>query len=333
MAVIVVMITFAAVLMKDEYGRFLLSDANYGLQALITEDQNTEDDGVNLFIGSSMFRQGLDIRTMEKQLPGRSYILSYNGNQAFLEYDEIKYLINHHVKIRHIYMDMYAYAMQEIPWVHDEKIFMETDLPFKVSVWQQIQGSGSFGDFWKMFVTSDNDMLLSWPVSYPQVNALFYRGGNITVNGGTPSESFAAEIKTAEGVKQVTVKEKLQAAQLNTLQEEYTKKLIRLCKDHQIEVSYIETPKFILVENDPDYTAIMLAFAQLLEQNQTKFHLTESTSQAMGEAGKFSCQMENIPFDSTQAEYFIDSIHLSSEGRKVYTESMLNTIGGDADAQ
>lgn len=47
----------------------------------------------NLFIGSSMFRQGLDIDVLEERLEGSSYILSYNGNQPALMAMELQYLL------------------------------------------------------------------------------------------------------------------------------------------------------------------------------------------------------------------------------------------------
>ena len=66
------------IFVKNEYAR-LLPVSTYGMQAAVAQGE-TE----NLFIGSSMFRQGLSIDVLEEELPGTSYILSYNGNQPAL---------------------------------------------------------------------------------------------------------------------------------------------------------------------------------------------------------------------------------------------------------
>ena len=65
-------IALALILAKNEYAR-LLPASTYGIQAAIRKECVD-----NLFIGSSMFRQGLDIDVLEEKLPGSSYILSYN---------------------------------------------------------------------------------------------------------------------------------------------------------------------------------------------------------------------------------------------------------------
>ena len=68
-------ITLLAVFMKNEYGS-IFSGTTCGIPAAI--EQKEID---HLFIGSSMFRLGLDIDVLEEKLDGNVYILSYNGNQ------------------------------------------------------------------------------------------------------------------------------------------------------------------------------------------------------------------------------------------------------------
>ena len=55
---------------KNEYARLLMSDANYGLQALIVRSTQSgragTEESYDLYVGSSMFRQGLDVEELEK---------------------------------------------------------------------------------------------------------------------------------------------------------------------------------------------------------------------------------------------------------------------------
>ena len=77
----------------------------------------------HLFIGSSMFRQGLDIDALEENLDGSVYVLSYNGNQPVFMAKELEYLIDHGVKIKNLYIDFYAYTLTAVPWISDTKCF------------------------------------------------------------------------------------------------------------------------------------------------------------------------------------------------------------------
>ena len=80
-------IALILILIKNEYARCLPA-STYGMQAAIRKERVD-----NLFIGSSMFRQGLDIDVLEVELPGSSYILSYNGNQPALMALELQYML------------------------------------------------------------------------------------------------------------------------------------------------------------------------------------------------------------------------------------------------
>ena len=80
-------IALALIFIKNEYARCLPA-STYGMQAAIRKGSTD-----NLFIGSSMFRQGLDIDVLEAELPGSSYILSYNGNQPALMALELQYML------------------------------------------------------------------------------------------------------------------------------------------------------------------------------------------------------------------------------------------------
>ena len=107
---------------KNEYGR-LLPASTYGMQAAIRKGEID-----HLFIGSSMFRQGLSIDVLEEELEGSAYILSYNGNQpAFMDM-ELEYMLKEGLKIQNLYIDLYPYTAAATPWLSDTKILLDTDL-------------------------------------------------------------------------------------------------------------------------------------------------------------------------------------------------------------
>lgn len=322
-------VCLALVLVKNEYSRFLLSDANYGIQALISRSERMKDEGNgaswDLYLGSSMFRQGLDINELEKNTEGerQTYILSYNGAQPFLIYYELQYLLAKGVPIHSVSIDMFANAMLEDPWVEDTRLFLDTGLPFKLKLWSAMysEGGADAADFWEMMVTSNNEKLLAWFVDYPVVNDSFYNGGNLVQNTGASREQLD-RYRGAVGRKETIFS-------MNDYQKDYLKKIIQLCRDNGIEVTFIETPKYSTANREQAYTDIMHAYCQLLREYGIEYYLTESTVVSLknysGENDSMNAD-HVIPFDVENPSLFIDNIHLSSEGRTVFTRALTEVM-------
>ena len=115
---------------KNEYAR-LLPVSSYGMQAAIRKKSID-----HLFIGSSMFRQGLSIDVLEEELEGNVYILSYNGNQPAFMAMELEYMLREGLEIGTLYVDLYPYTAAATPWISDTKILLDTDLSFKLDAWR-----------------------------------------------------------------------------------------------------------------------------------------------------------------------------------------------------
>lgn len=168
-------IALALIFIKNEYARCLPA-STYGMQAAIRKGSTD-----NLFIGSSMFRQGLDIDVLEEELPGSTYILSYNGNQPALMAMELQYMLEQGLEIQNLYIDLYPYTAAADPWISDTKILLDTDLKFKAKAWRLISNStgASFGDFYEFFVTANNEQLLTYPLNNKIVSSQFRDGGSL----------------------------------------------------------------------------------------------------------------------------------------------------------
>lgn len=307
--VITFLIAALLISLKNEYSRYLLGGANYGMQAIIDNYGNKDKKGLNLFVGSSMFRQGLDIYELQQSFGDDTYILSYNGNQPFLEYYEIKYLIDNDVIIDSLYLDMYVFSMQSNPWIQDSKIFLDTDTDFKVQVWDKlcIYNETDFSNFWEMFITSNNYELLTWPITYPIINNRFFRGGNITSN--VPASKNGLD---EAGNDYSTV-------DFNKVQISYLEQLIDLCRQNNIKITFIETPKYYSVGESDEYLKLMSKYESILDENNISYYLSNSTYQKNDD--KTSDIAGVIDFDNTSADYYIDTLHLSSDGRVAFTDA------------
>ena len=289
------------VLVKNEYAR-LLPVSTYGMQAAIAQGE-TE----NLFIGSSMFRQGLSIDVLEEGLPGSSYILSYNGNQPALMAMELEYMLEEGLEVKSLYIDLYPYTAAADPWLSDTKLLLDTDLDFKLRAWDLMRRSSgaSFSDFYEFFVTANNEQLLTYPVNNALVSSQFRNGGTLLEQAGKTREELYAlgTLGSRDG--------------LNEVQVEGYRRLAALAEEYDLNLYFLETPKYERMYADEDYLEL---YGLCLE---TVCGLEKEWS------GKGSFRLicaEDLEFDSSDAGNFQDLIHLSAAGRTEYTRLLCGAV-------
>ncbi|MCI8994612.1 MAG: hypothetical protein HFI30_02850 [Lachnospiraceae bacterium] len=288
-AVISFLLALGVLGIKNEYARYL-PGGSYGMKPLV------ETGGAkHVFIGSSMFRQGLDIRVLEEELGDSVYILSYNGNQPLFMAMELSYLLDQGVEISHLYVDLYGYTAASSPWISDTKILLDTDLDFKWATWDQMKeyNHTSLLDFYELFVTANNEQLLTWPVHSRLLASQFYKGGTLVYSGGTTREALDYSLGEREGV--------------HPAQEAGYKEIIRLAREQDISLTFIETPKYASMEGDETYTKLVSQCLKAVE-------------------GAPVVLAREVEFDNTDPCSFQDLIHLSSQGREEYTRELCRAI-------
>lgn len=286
---------FLLVVLKNEYAR-LLPVSTYGMQAAI-ERGETE----NLFIGSSMFRQGLSIDVLEEELPGSSYILSYNGNQPALMAMELAYMLEEGLEVKNLYIDLYPYTAAADPWISDTKILLDTDLDFKIQAWRLMaENSGaSFSDFFEFFVTANNEQLLTYPINNALVSSQFRNGGTLLQQEGSTREELYAlgMLGSRNG--------------LHEAQMEGYGKIAALAEEYGLNLYFLETPKYERMYADPDYMELYQLCLEEVQRLKAEWN----------GSGSFEVLCaEDLDFDSSDAGNFQDLIHLSSAGRTEYTQ-------------
>lgn len=282
---IVLVVCLLLILVKNQYSSWLLTDSNFGMPPLIKKGHVD-----NLFIGTSMFRQGLDIDLLEENFED-SYILAYNGNQPYLEYLTLKKILDDGVTVNNLYVDMYAYSLFATPALSDDKLLLEMNMKEKYELFKLISEEDTAKIFVQMFVSSNNELLLTWPVSYPMINDTFKQGGTLNETVGKSKEEM-------DDLEIPSIGE-----EVNFVQLEYTVKLIELCRDNNINLSFIETPKYVKIASDNKYQSAMDAYAKLMDDNHVDY-----------------VRMVDIGFDNSNPSYYIDLIHLSSAGRSEFTK-------------
>ena len=289
------------VLVKNEYAR-LLPVSTYGMQAAIAQGE-TE----NLFIGSSMFRQGLSIDVLEEGLPGSSYILSYNGNQPALMAMELEYMLEEGLEVKSLYIDLYPYTAAADPWLSDTKLLLDTDLDFKLRAWELMRRSSgaSFSDFYEFFVTANNEQLLTYPVNNALVSSQFRNGGTLLEQAGKTREELYAlgTLGSRDGLNQVQV--------------EGYRRLAALAEEYDLNLYFLETPKYERMYADEDYLELYGLCLETVRGLEKEWN------------GKGSFRIicaEDLDFDSSDAGNFQDLIHLSAAGRTEYTRLLCGAV-------
>jgi len=307
---LVVGVCSALVLLKNEYACLLLRNSTYGFSPLISGSSKAG----TLFMGSSMLRQGLDIYALESKFPD-SWILAYNGNQPVFEYEELLYLERHHFVPQRVFLDMYAFSVVAPSKVSDDRIFLHTDLRFKMELWKRLSANGDMplSALWQMFVTSNNENLLTWFLHKPLIEKRYHRGGNILEVAGRDSVTILQSPEM--DISQLTLRKEQVVA---------IREIVGFCRQHDIQLAFIETPKYQRVV-DSRYLSIMESYGALLDSLQVPYYLSEETAKKLPQ-GSISENVTVVPFNSSDPKFFLDYIHLSSDGRREYSKALMESL-------
>ena len=294
--VVAVLVAVALVIvLKNQYGS-VFAGKTYGMPALLKQGEVD-----HLFIGSSMFRQGLDIDALEENLDGSVYILSYNGNQPVFMAKELEYLLENGLQVKNLYIDFYAYTLTAVPWISDTKMFLDTDLNFKIDAFKTMAEYSDVGfkDFYEMFVTANNEQILMYPINNAIVSSQFRNGGSLLSLAGKSEEHLdTLDLGVRDG--------------LFDSQVAGYDKIVELAKAYDVNLLFIETPKYEKLLNDT-------------REGCYKDLLEEMILWAEG-AGADYLLAEEFTFDHARGANFQDLIHLSAEGRREYCVKLAEWI-------
>lgn len=291
---VLVAVTLVIVL-KNQYGS-IFAGTTFGMPAVIEKEEID-----HLFIGSSMFRQGLDIDALEENLDGSVYILSYNGNQPVFMAKELEYMLERGLQVKNLYIDFYAYTLTAVPWISDTKMFLDTDLSFKLDAWKLMSEHNevNLNDFYEMFVTANNEQILMYPINNALVSSQFRNGGSKLYMAGQTTE----HLDTLD----LGVRDGLFESQLAGYD-----KIVELAEEYDINLLFIETPKYEKLLSDK-------------REGCYRELLAEMTSWA-DSTGADYLLAEEFDFDHAEGANFQDLIHLSGQGRKTYCEMLAKYI-------
>lgn len=275
-----------------------MKSTNYGMRAICDEKKVS-----SLYIGSSMFRQGINTA----KLDSASYLLAYNGNQPALEYLQIKELIDKGSNIKRIVIDMYPYSAASDLNVSDSRIFMDGNIKYTLDVFSLLKETKGYSYLMNILLQANNDAFVTWPLTHRFINERYYRGANTSTNKGLTNEQLNNMDATLGGL-----------ATLNEIQKHGIISIIDFCRRKNIELLFIETPKYIRIHNNDNYIAMMKEYVHLLGSHNTKMLLCNHTASSLNI--KDDCDIDSYSFENEDGANFIDLIHMSYKGRNEFSD-------------
>lgn len=287
----------------------LMKNANFGVSHATTI-KNLDF----LLIGSSMFRQGIDINTVLGE-DKKGYLLAYNGNQPYFVYKEMENFYERGGKTKFLLIDMYAYSLANKVTLSDVRILLDSDIKGQLEMFKDMRdyGNADAKTFYNMFLQTNNELFLTWPISFPLINKRYLNGGNTSKRKGKTEDALSH-------LKPIATTLEINKKQLESLLQ-----LIELCHSNNTNMIFVETPKYKRIYNiNDDYISIMKKYADELNKYNINMYLHRETL-ARIPLPINQGHIHVYDFDNDIADNYTDMIHLSYNGRMTFSK-ILNKI-------
>lgn len=279
-----------------------LTEATYGMRAICNEE------GIkDFFIGSSVFKQGISAN----ELGEHSYLLAYNSNSPYHEAMQVNYLLDNGAEFERLIVDMYPYCMSRDTKISDVRMLMDGDIAFTLGIYSALgKNDKSLSMLYDMIVLENNEFFITFPISFRLLNSRSVKGSTLSVRHGNN--------KTLKG----NVPEE---GRINEQQFNGVERLISICREKNIEIVFLETPKYYKIMDDACYAKIMEKYSRLLAERHIPMVLCEKTKSRLTRVIDNSL-LTSYEYNDSCMLYFTDYIHLSYEGRKEFTRKLLKVL-------
>ncbi len=282
-------IVLGVVMLKNCFSYMLPNDA-MGIRAVVAKKHVSQ-----LFLGASAFRKGIDVKMLEEELPGESFVLTYNGNQPYNMSLELKEILEEGTVVDTVIADFNPSMINEDANLSDKRFLWDTKFSTKWALWKEIskREDASFYMFYDYFVLSNNEYMITYPIAYPLIAERYYRGGSLDDDAGTTEERLL-ELEVAE------------KSGFHKLQEKAIMDMISICDQYGVKLIFVESPRYIKMAEDANYKEKSKALAELLEASGIEYYCAT-----------------DLDFDNKQAAYYTDLVHMSGEGKRLFTSQII----------
>ena len=296
---IVVCVFFAVVLCKN-YFSYKIPNSSMGVRAAISNGKTD-----TLFIGSSAYRKGIDMARVVSELDKDSFMLTYNGNEPFNMYVELKEILAENQDIERIVFDFNPSMADRGADLSDKRLLWDISMSGKIELWNEIKKEADTGffDFYDYWVLSNNDYMLSYPISYPMISKRYSYGGG-SANDETPA-------KTKEELDAMEI---IENPGVNSLQKRSYEEIVRLCSEKGIEVIFLECPRYVTMENNICYQNKLQEMTEIIENiSDVNTNVRIITAVELG-------------MDNSNSDFYSDLTHMSAKGKQEYTSRIIELL-------
>ena len=260
----------------------------------------------NLYIGSSMFRKGINLHEDNS----KSFVINYNGLDPVLESLILEQLLRGGLKVENLYVDMYAFSAARPSWPGDLRLMFDSPAELKLKIWRNTMKDPRaeiFAATWELFGHAENGMFLLWPLYRKFAAARYDRGGYTLSNirpGRTLEEFARADPPSVERLS------------LDITQKSAIVKIVELCRENGVNVIFAETPKYSGLNSNSEYLSLMKEYIELLNDCDVKYIVSRSTADGTGAAVEKNAYVYDFPYEDPAL--FEDYVHLSTEGSRKF---------------
>lgn len=288
-------ILFLGIVLAKNYWTHMIPNKDMGIQSVISRGNMDY-----LFVGSSSFRKGVNMKTLESELDGSVFMLTYNGNQPMNVWVELEEIIKSGTNIGTVIYEIEPGMIDRGADLSDKRLLWDVDMSSKVRIWNYLKDreDANFFMFFDYWVSSNMDYLITYPVAHKVIAKRYYLGGN---DGEDVSSG-----KTAEELEELPIKED---PGIDKLQEESIVNIINLCNEQGINLIFLEPPKYIKMYSDKNFADKLNDLKKLLDDNGAQAYFAE-----------------DLGFDNRKPEYYSDLSHMSAEGMKELTDDILKVL-------
>lgn len=283
----------------------VLPKANYGMRAICKTNGISD-----LYIGSSMFRQGIDSRGLDDN----AFLLAYNSNKPCHEAMQLRYLLKKGASFKRLIVDMYPFSMVRGTDLSDVRMIMDGDIGFTLELYSSMEKPRSLATLYDMVFLQNNEFFATLPVSYHLLNARNDRGSNTSIIHGKTESELNTRSESEDNTD----------IQMRTVQLAGIDDIISICDINNIELLFLETPKYKSINSNKGYQQLMRSYAKYLSDRNIPMILYDKTMEIMTGIVNKSL-VKTYSFDDGNALYYTDAYHISYEGRQEFT-SVLKSV-------
>lgn len=291
----IVVVLFLAIVMAKNCFSYKIPNNAMGVRSVVAKG-NID----TLLLGSSGYRKGIDMETIAEELPGTSFMLTYNGNEPFNMLIELEEMLKEDVHIGTLIVDFNPGMFDRGADLSDKRLLWDISLDGKIKLWRGIskESTTDFFTFYDYWVLANNDYMVTYPVSYPLISSRYSFGGSTAED--------ETEGLTKEEIEELDIDEK---PGINELQRESIGAIIDICNENKINLIFMESPRYIRMEDDPNYSA---------KSAEMEEYITGK--------GVTVIHSKDIGFDNSNPAYYSDNVHMSGDGRRELTARIIDMM-------